>query len=301
MKNTCSLIFAVAFGLMLTANAQGQHENGAQSFATWMKAAGGSTWVCQKEDGQEEHTHLHLVGDKFGAVHAKGGAAPFVATMGVDPKNNQFTWWAFYEDGSVGTTIWESTGKNKWELTGSSQGPEGKSNYEGQVTVVDQDTIKEQINSSTLNGEEQPSVTSLWKRRNGARNTLLTGPRDDSWKDSEWKKLTGVWKAPEGEGHRIKRISEGQEVFELYDKEGDLTLKRSLKMELENHNGINFFRVSDPVVIFPEPAEGQEINSFSMLFPYKVHNGRWHEHTGLFAGWDSAPERAIVYERVEKE
>ena len=301
MKITVTFFFASILGCVFTASLHAQGETGAESFATWMKAAGGSTWVCQKEDGQEEHTHLHLVGDKFGAVHAKGGPAPFVATMRVDPKTGKFTWWAFYEDGGVGNTVWESTGQKQWALTGNSQGPNGKSEYEGMVTIIDKDTVKEEISRYILNGEDQPSVTNLWKRRNGARNNLLTGPKDDSWKAAEWQKLSGVWKAPEGDGHRIKRISEGEEVFELYDKDGNLTLKRRLNMELENHNGINFFRVSDPTVIFPEPTEDATPNSFSMLFPYKVHDGRWHEHTGLFAGWDSEPGRAIVYERVNDE
>ena len=298
------LVFLKLAVLTLLSSASGswaEQKSGQQAFEAFMKAAAGSTWVTGEGKDRQEHTHHYLASKSIGIVDGKGGVAPFVATTGIDPETGDYTWWLRREDGSVGTTRWTMKSDGVWQLKSKLQGPEGVNEYDGVVSVVDKNTIKEQIDRFIVNGKAQPAVVNLWRRRPGAPNKIDSRRPNQGWQDAEWKNLVGVWKAPQGQGFRIKRITKGQEVYESYDAQGKLLHKSQLKMQLERHYGINFFRVSNRVTLFPK-EQGGKASLASFTFPYKVHQGKWYEQKfGIFAGSKGSPSEFYVYERVKKD
>jgi hypothetical protein len=113
---------------------------------------------------------------------------------------------------------------------------------------------------------------------------------DGEWEKEEWSKLSGVWKATMPRGnYRIKRISKGTEVLELYNAEGELLRSATTDMKIERYKGLNFFTVR-----IGTPLEYTSI--------YKVHDGKWYEQLrGIFSDTDGpAPNLFIIYEPVEE-
>tara|TARA_B100000686_G_scaffold335775_1_gene404778 strand:+ start:657 stop:2060 length:1404 start_codon:yes stop_codon:yes gene_type:complete len=301
MKRSVSLTLTLFTFVVVSSSGWAEQGSGRQAFDAFMKAAAGSTWVTGEGEDRQEHTHHYLLGKNIGIVDGKGGVAPFVATTGIDPETGQYTWWMKREDGSVGTTVWTMKSAGVWQLKSTLRGPAGLSEFDGIVSVVDKGTIKEQINRFVVNGEEQPAAINIWKRRPGTANKIDSRRPNQGWKEAEWQKLVGVWKAPQGDGFRIKRISKGNEIFESYDAQGKLTHKSRLDMELERHYGINFFRVSNRVTLVPE--QRQETRSLgSFAWPYKIHQGKWYEQKfGIFSGNKGNPSEFFVYERVQQD
>ena len=301
MRKSVSLQLAVLAVVASSSVSWAEQNSGRQAFQAFMKAAAGSTWVTGEGKDRREHTHQFLLGESFSIVDGKGGVAPFVAMTGVDPETGHYTWWMKRQDGSVGTTRWTMKSKGVWQLKSQLRGPAGKSEFEGVISVVDKNTIKEQIIRFIVNGKEQPAAVHIWKRRPGAPNKIDSRRPNQGWQAAEWKKLVGVWRAPQGKGFRIKRITPGQEIFESYDAKGNLVHKSRLDMTLERHYGINFFRVSNRVTLFPEKEAGKK-SLASFTWPYKVHEGKWYEQMyGIFAKNKGNPSKFIVYNRVKNE
>lgn len=113
---------------------------------------------------------------------------------------------------------------------------------------------------------------------------------DEQWEKQEWSKLTGAWKAtlPDG-NYRIKRLTEGSEVLEVYNSEGELQRRMESDMAIERYKGLNFFTVR-----IGTPWEYTSI--------YKVHEGKWYEQLrGIFADNNRLePNAFLIYERIEE-
>jgi hypothetical protein len=136
---------------------------GERAFNSFMDLAVGGTWI-RSDDVQMQHTYQWSVGSKFVQHTAKGGSRPFVTMIGVDPRSKQCTWWFYNEDGSVGMATLEQTGDGVWILEEASEGLLGPTRYKGVISRLHDDTIKEEIRESVINGEPQPTGSFLWKR-----------------------------------------------------------------------------------------------------------------------------------------
>lgn len=274
---------------------------GKESFEAFMKLTAGSTWTTTVDGKPVEHTFAYLRGKHSAVVDGKGGVLPFVGTLGVDPATGLFTWWLHRDDGSVATSTSTMKSEGVWSFVSESTDTKGVTRYRATVTRVDNNTIEEKVLEYIANGIKGRNGTFVWKRRNGIPNAIIADTGDDSWKDHEWSKLEGVWKAPEGNGHRIKRISKGQEIFESYNDKGELAHKSRLDMKLERHRGINFFTVSNRVILFPEPDSPGQVNRGSFSWVYKVHDGKWYEQTAaIYSNVNfTSPDTFFVYEKID--
>lgn len=121
-----------------------------------------------------------------------------------------------------------------------------------------------------------------------------------AWQEEQWEKLTGVWRAPQPNGgYRIKRITPGHEILEVYDAEGNLTRQSQADMSIRRQLGLNFFTIRNWRSV---DGGGRTPSGRSYTSIYKVHDGKWYEQLrGIFESTaDLAPDQFLVYEQLEE-
>jgi hypothetical protein len=124
------------------------------------------------------------------------------------------------------------------------------------------------------------------------------------WESAEWGKLTGAWRAPLPNGeYRVKRISPGKEILEVYDADGNLLRESECDMFLSRASGLNFFTVNNRRRVGSAGDAGVRGAGPSYTSIYKVHDGKWYEQLrGIFAENENLrPDMFLVYERLEQE
>lgn len=139
--------------------------DGEKAFRAYAEHAVGGTWTTTINGQELEHTYRWLDGGKFVQLSGKGGVAPYLAVIGVDPRTGHCTWWNFNENGGTGIATMTLERDGVWLLEGSGKGPSGANRYRGRVTRPDADTITEECLEDVFNGERQQTGTFVWKRR----------------------------------------------------------------------------------------------------------------------------------------
>lgn len=116
---------------------------------------------------------------------------------------------------------------------------------------------------------------------------------------AEWRKLAGAWRAElPGGRYRIKRISRGREVLEVYGSDGVLARRSQAEMEITRASGLNFFTVRN---WRGTDGDDETVRPGEYTTVYKVHDGKWYEQRrGIFsASSGSAPDEFLIYQRID--
>ncbi|WP_152051144.1 hypothetical protein [Tautonia marina] len=219
--------------------------------------------------------------------------------VGWDPEANRLGVWAFHHLARLTGPATIADGSLTLELTGELLNP-GDGSSEASTTVsleCAEDRLTASYSGTRLGDQALGDMTLVSTRWESAASA---SSGDDSWKARQWEELTGNWRAdlPNG-GYRIKRITEGEEILETYNPQGELAFKTRCDMAIERHEGIAFFTVTNRVRLDSEPPTPVP-GSYTSI--YKIHDGKWYDQLrGIFAeAGNLAPDRFLVYSQVDE-
>lgn len=128
----------------------------------------GGVWVYKADDGTlVEHAYRRILEGRFlqNTASAVANGAPAITIVGIDSLTGEVTFWWFAQDGQTGISRVTSKAPGIWLFKGESKGAKGREVIEFTANKVNQDELRVDIISLTVNGIKQDGKPEIWKRR----------------------------------------------------------------------------------------------------------------------------------------
>ena len=180
-------VILVCLSLAAPCNAE---TDGVAVFNTLKKLLPGGTWSTTSTDGEQlEHTYSSAGGGKFLRNEMKGGPLAGTALVGVDRESGRCVWRTYREDGTIVSMTLTEAKPNVWRLESV---PGSPIQYKGEITLVDDNTVREEVVELLIDGEKQAGV-STWTRH-------YAPPAVEEW----LRYMVGTWEFSMNDGRSGK-------------------------------------------------------------------------------------------------
>jgi hypothetical protein len=111
------LLLGFVIATIFTGPTQGQEDDpfraAQQTLQAWGKLHDGGVWV--PSFGGTEHRYRWIHNGRFLKYTTKDDNS-LTGIIGIDPRTNQVTWWCFYEQGGVSTSVMQQEQPDVWTI-----------------------------------------------------------------------------------------------------------------------------------------------------------------------------------------
>ena len=139
-------------------------DNPEAALKNWADFLHGGVWRTTVNDQKHEHRYETVYDGRLQIGETVDAGVRAKLVVGIDPQSGNCRFWQFGSDGCVTIFDLKEMDHDTWILTGSGNGPKGKTRYRSRITRTGPNSTQEEMLEYVLNGTKQPTTVRIWNR-----------------------------------------------------------------------------------------------------------------------------------------